>query len=111
MNNDLKTIFYIGLGLLSDASENALLLRDEFLKKGKELYDKGIVKNEELKHNVKEKIKKNVTIINIKNRVNFEDYMENIDNLTLVERKKLMSALNKKGWTDDNEGQGDKKSK
>ena len=111
MNNDLKTIFYIGLGLLSDASENALLLRDEFLKKGKELYDKGIVKNEELKHNVKEKIKKNVTIINIKNRVNFEDYLENIDNLTLVERKKLMKALNKKGWTDDNEAQGDKKSK
>ena len=53
----------MGLGAMSLTNEKAKELKEELLKKGQELYEKGAVANEELKHNINEAIKDRVTVV------------------------------------------------
>jgi len=57
MKEDFKKIIYMGLGAMYMTSEKAKDLKEELLEKGQELYDKGVIANEELKHNIKEAIR------------------------------------------------------
>ena len=47
MIEDLKTIFYVGLGALSETNDKFKTIKSELYNRGKELYEKGIVANEE----------------------------------------------------------------
>ena len=62
MKETLENIMLMGLGAMVMTSEKASDLKDELLKKGTEAYRHGQELNEELKHNIKEKMKDNVTI-------------------------------------------------
>ncbi len=62
MKNELKDIILMGLGAISLTGEKASSLKEELLKKGQEVYKEGQIKNEELKRNIKETIKENVTV-------------------------------------------------
>ena len=57
MKEDFKNIILMGLGAMSLTTEKAQEMKKELLKKGEEVYEKGKVANEELKHNIEEKIK------------------------------------------------------
>lgn len=96
MKEDLKEIFLIGLGAISMTGEKANNLKDELLKKGEELYKSGKVLNEELKHNIKERIKDNVTVVvNEEKDITKEDIFNNIEKLTDKEKQELASILEK----------------
>lgn len=100
MKEDLKTILFVGLGAISETSEKAKEISDNLYNKGKELYEKGVIANEELKHKINDVVKENVTVVNVNVNNSMEDILNSIDALNLEEKKELLKALNKKGWAD-----------
>ena len=63
MKEELKNIFLMGLGAMSMTNDKANELKKDLLQKGEEMLEAGKVANEELKHNIKEKMKENVTVV------------------------------------------------
>ena len=59
MKDNLKEIILMGLGAISLTDEKAKDLKNELLKKGETIYQEGAIKNEELKRDIKEKLKGN----------------------------------------------------
>ena len=92
IKEDLKEILLMGLGAVSLTGDKAKELKEELLEKGKDLYAKGQVKNEELKHNLKDKVKDNVTIVYEKSSK--EDIIEAIKNMSDEEKKEISNYLN-----------------
>lgn len=98
MKEDLKKVLLMGLGAMSLTNEKAHEIKEDLLKKGQELYDKGIIANEELKHNIKEVMKENVTIINEAEELSSDDIIKSLEKMSEEERKKLLKEINKKDW-------------
>lgn len=96
MKEDLKNIILMGLGVMSLTNEKAQDLKKELLEKGSELYKKGKVANEELKHNIQEKMKENVTVVYEKNEVTKDDIIDSIKKLSDEDKKEIMEALKEK---------------
>lgn len=96
MKEDLKNIILMGLGVMSLTNEKAQDLKKELLEKGSELYEKGKVANEELKHNIQEKMKENVTVVYEKNEVTKNDIIDSIKKLSDEDKKEIMEALKEK---------------
>lgn len=92
MKNELKNIIFMGLGAISLTGEKASQLRQELLIKGEALYKEGIVKNEELKRNIKNKIKDNITI----KEVTKENVINIVNEMDEVEREELINILSRK---------------
>lgn len=95
MKDELKKIIYMGLGAMSLTSEKASELKDELVKKGEDLVEKGKIENEELKRNIMSTIKENVTVIN--KDLSVEEISEQIDALSPEEKEVLRKKLSKKG--------------
>ena len=95
MKEDLKKIFYMGLGAMSLTNEKAKELKEELLKKGEELYEKGAVANEELKHNINEAMKERITVVKVED-VTKESILENLDKLSDEDKAEILKALSKK---------------
>ena len=96
MKEELKNIILMGLGVMSLTNEKAKELWSELLKKGSELYEKGKIANEELKHNIEQKIKENVTVVYEKKDVTKEDILDRINEMTPEEKKEIMNLLKDK---------------
>lgn len=96
MKEDLKNIILMGLGVMSLTNEKAQDLKKELLEKGSELYEKGKVANEELKHNIQEKMKENVTVVYEKNEVTKDDIIDSLKKLSDEDKKEIMEALKEK---------------
>ncbi len=94
MKEDLKNIFLMGLGAMSLTSEKAKELKEQLLEKGNKLYQDGKVANEELKHNIEEKLKENVTVVVNKKEITKDDILEKVKTLTDEEKQELLNALN-----------------
>lgn len=94
MKDEFKKIIYMGLGAMSLTTEKASELKDELVKKGEELVEKGKIENEELKRNIMSSIKENVTIVNPD--LSVEDLSERIDALSEDEKEVLRKKLSKK---------------
>ena len=62
MKEDIKNVLLMGLGAISLTGEKASEIKKELLEKGEALYKEGSIKNEELKRDIKEKIKDNTNI-------------------------------------------------
>lgn len=95
MKEDLKNILLMGLGAMSLTTEKAKDLKEELLKKGNELYDSGSALNEELKHNIKEKIKDNVTVV-VNKDVTKEDIMKALNKMNDKDKKEILDSLKEK---------------
>lgn len=91
MKEELKNIFLMGLGAISLTGEKASQLKDELLTKGEALYQDGMVKNEELKREIKEKIKDSVTV-EIK-KTDKDDIISAIKEMNSVEKKEILNLL------------------
>ena len=96
MKEDLKNIILMGLGVMSLTNEKAQDLKKELLEKGSELYEKGKVANEKLKHNIQEKMKENVTVVYEKNEVTKDDIIDLLKKLSDEDKKEIMEALKEK---------------
>ena len=92
MKEDLKKRLFMGLGLMSETGEKVENLKDELLKKGEDLYNKGLIANEELKHNIKEKFE---DCDNASKKVTKESLMKDINSLSSKEKEALIKELTK----------------
>ena len=92
MEEELKNIFLMGLGAMSMTNDKAQELKKELLQKGEEMLEKGKVKNEELKHNIKEKMKENVTVI-VEEDDSKEKIAEKIKSMSKEEKTELLNLL------------------
>lgn len=94
MKEDLKNIFLMGLGAMSMTSDKALELKEDLKKKGQLAYQRGVIVNEELKHNLKDKMKDNVTVV-VEN-MDKEEILRQIESLSDTEKKEIIDALTNK---------------
>lgn len=105
MKDDIMKIIYMGLGAMSLTSEKALELKKDLEQRGQDLFEKGKVLNEELKHDISEKIKENVTVTVEKSDFTVEDMLEKLDELSDEDKAKLLKKLN------SNKGKGNESKK
>lgn len=92
MKEELKNIFLMGLGAMSMTNDKANELKKDLLQKGEEMLEAGKVANEELKHNIKEKMKENVTVV-VEKDITKEKLKETIKSLSKEEKKELLELL------------------
>lgn len=62
LGDEAKKIFLAGLGAAAITAEKSKQMVDELVKKGELTIEQGKVLNEQLKHNVSEKVKEHVTV-------------------------------------------------
>lgn len=72
-------------------NEKAKDLKEELLTKGQELYDKGVIANEELKHNINEAMKENND--SCKNGCCHGDIYDKVKQMSPEEKAKLRKIL------------------
>lgn len=107
MKESIKEVLLMGLGAISLTGEKANELKKELLEKSESLYKEGSIKNEELKRDIKEKIKENT---NIKvTTASKEELVEIINNLSDEEKEEIKELLktekeSSKENTDDEDG-------
>lgn len=94
MKENIKNIFLMGLGAISLTGEKAVELKKELLEKGESLYKEGAIKNEELKRDIKEKIKENATIEYT--TVTKEELIDLINDMTDEEKAEISNLLKNK---------------
>ena len=95
MKETLENVMLMGLGALAMTNEKAQELKEELLKKGTEAYENGKALNEELKHNISEKIKDNVTVVVEKPEINKEDLAQKIESLSDEDKKEILNLIKK----------------
>ena len=91
MKEELKNVLLMGLGAISLTGEKAMELKKELLEKGETLYKEGMIKNEELKRDLKEKIKENVTVEVAPTTK--EELVDIINNMSEEDKKELKEML------------------
>lgn len=96
MKEELKNIVLMGLGAMALTTDKAKELREELLEKGTKLYQEGKVANEELKHNIEQKIKESVTVVVEEKDITKEDIMKAVQMMNEEEKEELMNLLGKK---------------
>lgn len=102
IGKDLKNILLAGIGAVAVTTEKSQALLEELVKKGELTVEQGKVLNEELKHNVQDKIKKTVTVQVAPTSA--EDLLRCIDSMTpeqLAALKAKLDALQPKEETAD----------
>ena len=93
MKEELKNVLLMGLGAISLTGEKAMELKKELLEKGENLYKEGMIKNEELKRDLKEKIKGNVTVEVAPTTK--EELVDIINSMSEEDKKELKEMLKK----------------
>ncbi len=88
----LKKIFLAGVGAAAMTADAAKDLVDQLVKKGELTVEQGKVLNEELKHNVKNKVNDHVTVNIIKE---YKDVLKAVDQMSEEELKMLREKLEK----------------
>ncbi len=96
MKETLENVMLMGLGAMVMTSEKAKGLKEELLKKGEEAYKQGQELNEELKHNISEKIKENVTVTVEKKDLTKDELIDRIKNLSEADKKEILKVLKAK---------------
>lgn len=93
MKEDIKEILLMGLGAMSLTNSKAQDLKKELLDKGNELYETGKIKNEELKHDIEDKIKQNVTIVYNKDDMSKKELADKINSMSKEDKKEILDML------------------
>lgn len=91
MKEDLKRIFFMGLGLMSETGDRIEEEKEKLFKKGEDLYNRGLIANEELKHNIKEKFEEKSS----PKEVNKDSILKDIKKLSKEEKEELIKELQK----------------
>ena len=92
----------MGLGAMSLTNDKAREIKDQLLKEGTKLYEEGKVANEELKHNIEEKIKDSVTVVVNHSEPTKETLISAIKNMSNEEKKEILNLLREdKSSSDD----------
>lgn len=89
-NEGLKKIFLAGVGAVATTAETAKDVVDNLVKKGEITVEQGKVFNEELKQNVKEKVKEHVSVTVVKE---YKDALAAVDHMQPEELEALKEKI------------------
>lgn len=92
LSEEAKKIFLAGLGAAAVTAEKSKQIVDELVRKGELTLEQGKVMNEELRHNVAEKVKEHVTV-NITPPCGVENVKTAIGGMSPEELAQVRAAL------------------
>lgn len=92
LSEEMRKIFLAGLGAVAVTAEKSKAIVDELVKKGEVTVEQGKVLNEELKHNVSEKVKEHVTV-NVTTPGDVESVKEAVTKMTSEERAAVKAMI------------------
>lgn len=87
-----KKVFLAGVGAIATTVETATDLIDTFVEKGELTVEQGKVLNEELKHNIKSKVKDHVTVNVVKEYGNVMNAVDSMSNEELEQLKEKIAS-------------------
>ncbi|MDI3535956.1 MAG: hypothetical protein PWP16_436 [Eubacteriaceae bacterium] len=95
IGEDLKKVFLAGVGAVATTAEKSQELINELVEKGELTVEQGKVLNEELKHNIKETLKKNVTVKVEKDGqpLSASDIMDDLENMTAEDLEAIKEKI------------------
>lgn len=91
LSDGLKKILLAGVGAAATTVDAAKDLVDQLVAKGELTVEQGKVLNEELRHNIKEKVNDHLTVNIVKE---YKDVMNAVDHMNKDERDQLRAKLN-----------------
>lgn len=91
LSDGLKKILLAGVGAAATTADAAKDLVDQLVAKGELTVEQGKVLNEELRHNIKEKVNDHLTVNIVKE---YKDVMNAVDHMNKDERDQLRAKLN-----------------
>ena len=92
LTEGLKTVVMAGIGAVAVTAEKSKEIVDELVKKGELTMEQGKVLNEELKHNIKDKVKETVTVSVVRD-AKPADLIEQVDRMSPEELATLKAKL------------------
>jgi polyhydroxyalkanoate synthesis regulator phasin len=92
LSEEAKKIFLAGLGAAAVTAEKSKEVVDELVKKGELTLEQGKVMNEELRHNVAEKVREHVTV-NVTTSCDMEGVKAAIAKMSPEELAQVRNAL------------------
>lgn len=90
ISEEFKKIWLAGVGAMALTFEKSQELIEMFIKKGELTVEQGKALNEELKHNVREKVKDTVS----KSKICVEGVIDNLDKMSKEDIAALKAKLN-----------------
>lgn len=95
IGEDLKKVFLAGVGAVATTAEKSQELINDLVEKGELTVEQGKVLNEELKHNIKETLKKNVTVKVEKDGqpLSASDIMDDLENMTAEDLEAIKEKI------------------
>ena len=97
LTDNLKKVILAGIGAVATTAEKSKDVLDDMVKKGELTVEQGKVLNEELKHNLKQTVKNNVTTP--------EELSELLDKMTPEQLEALKAQIKAKESTVDSEAE------
>lgn len=92
LSEEAKKIFLAGLGAMALTAEKSKQIIDELVKKGEITLEQGKVLNEELRHNVAEKVKEHITV-NVTSPCDAESVKAAIDKMSPEELAEIKAKI------------------
>ncbi len=92
INEEIKKYILMSIGAAAYTAEKSKAIIDELTRKGQITVDQGKVLNEELRHNVKENLKKSVTI-NVNEQKSSESIIAELNKLSSDDRNAIRAKL------------------
>lgn len=92
LGESIRKLILAGIGAVAMTKEKSADVLKDLVKKGELTVDQGRVLNEELKHNLKEKIRDNVTVNVSSAPENLMDAVDGMDNAQLAALKARIQA-------------------
>ena len=92
LGESIRKLILAGIGAVAMTKEKSADVLKDLVKKGELTVDQGRVLNEELKHNLKEKIRDNVTVNVSSAPENLMDAVDGMDDAQLAARKARIQA-------------------
>ena len=105
IGEELKKLILLGIGATAMSAEKAKELIDELIKKGALTLEQGKVLNEELKHNLKEKVKDRISVT-VSEEAHPATLIDKLDTLSPEELLALRKKLAEMEAPADGEGEG-----
>ena len=92
IGENVKKLMLLGIGAVAATAEKSKELVDELVKKGELTVEQGKVLNEELKHNIKQKVKDSVTVEVVK-EADTDDILNKMDDMSAEDLAAIKTKL------------------
>lgn len=96
LSDDLKKVFLFGVGAIAKTNEKAKAVIDELIEKGALTLEQGKAINEELKHNLQEKLAEKEKEINSELIMQIKDMKDLSDEDIKILKEKIKEAENER---------------